>query len=674
MGSIPAMVRHRVEAAAGSAGPSAGPPSVHPGVLIAALAAAGISVSLMQTLVIPLIPELPRLLGTGPANASWAITATLLTGAVATPVFGRLGDMYGPKPILILCAVALTAGSLVAALTSSLAPLVIGRGLQGVGMPIIPLGISVLRASLPAQRVGTAMGLMSASLGVGGALGMPLSAVIAEHFDWHALFWFATALGAASGLLFLLLVPAIPAGSTDDRFDALGTLGLAAALVTLLLPITKGASWGWTSPTTVGLFAASMVLFAVFGAWQLRTTSPIVDLRTTLRRPVLATNLASIAIGFALFAMSLIGPQILELPTQAGHGLGQSMLAAGLWMAPSGLAMMVSALIAARVAAVRGPRFTLLIGGVVVACGYLGGVWLLASPGGVLTFSVIVSVGVGFAFASLPALINAAVPVSETAAANGINALARSLGTSTSSAVMSAVLAGMSVDVAGHLLPSLSGFKTALLIAAGAAVAAVLLALVIPARLGVAEAAPASLQPPEPRPAEQSVHRLEAALAMLGRHTAIGPYADGALPPPWLPRGAYLLMSCIDEGGASSVAELAAAVRVDPAVIDGQLRDLYRNGLITEVGGRGARFVLTAAGRERVYRQRAHKVAGLRWAVHGWSGADVEELAGYLHRLNVGIDRHRRHPGVEPVTTPLPNAAVTARIGPSHSWSGSARR
>ena len=209
-------------------------------------------------------------------------------------------------------------------------------------MPIIPLGISVLRASVPAERVGAAMGLMSASLGVGGALGLPLSAIIAERFDWHALFWFAAGLGVASGVLFAALVPGIAATATD-RFDPLGTIGLAAGLVTLLLGISKGGSWGWTSATTLGMFGASIVVFLLFGWWQFRTSSPIVDLRTTLKRPVLSTNIASIAVGFALFAMSLLGPQILELPTQTGYGLGQSMLHAGLWMAPGGLAMMVSA-------------------------------------------------------------------------------------------------------------------------------------------------------------------------------------------------------------------------------------------------------------------------------------------------------------------------------------------
>ncbi|GLP80167.1 MFS transporter [Mycobacterium antarcticum] len=453
--------------------------TAHPGILVAVLSAAGISVSLMQTLIIPLIPELPKLLNANPSDASWAITATLLTAAVATPVFGRLGDMYGPKRILIACALILTAGSLIAALTSSLLPFIVGRGLQGFGMPIIPLGISVLRACVPAERVGAAMGLMSASLGVGGALGLPLSAVIAQQFDWHVLFWFAAALGVTSSLLFFFLVPGVAAVSAD-RLDVPGVIGLAAGLVTLLLGITKGQTWGWTSPTTLAMFGASAVVFALFGFWQLRSASPIVDLRTTARRPVLTTNLASIGIGFSMFAMSLIGPQILELPAETGYGLGQSMLHTGLWLAPGGLAMMLAAPIAARIAGRRGPRFTLVVGGAIICVAYLAGLWMIGSAPLMLVFNVAVSVGVGFAFASMPALINASVPVSETAAANGINSLARSLGTSISSAVMAAILAGLTMSFAGGELPTLTAFRIAVLVAAAAAGVAVVFALLIP--------------------------------------------------------------------------------------------------------------------------------------------------------------------------------------------------
>ncbi|BBZ32469.1 MFS transporter [Mycolicibacterium confluentis] len=467
------------------------PPS-HSRLLVSVLCAAGVSVSLMQTLLIPIIPELPKLLDTGASNASWAITATLLTAAVATPVFGRLGDMYGPKPMLISCAVLLTLGSLLAAVTTSLLPLIVGRGLQGFGIPIIPLGISVMRSCVPPERVGSAMGMMSASLGVGGALGLPLAALIAQNYDWHALFWFGAGLGVAALLAFVFLVPHLPPRS-NDRFDPVGAVLLAVALVTLLLPISKGGIWGWTSAMTLILFGCSAVTFVVFAGWQLRVSAPIVDLRTTVRRPVLTTNLASIAVAFAMFAMSLVAPQVLELPPSTGYGLGQSMVQTGLWLAPGGVAMMLTSPVAARVAARRGYKFTLVTGCLIIAAAYLMGLKLLETAPGVLVLNFLVAVGVGFAFASMPALINAAVPMSETAAANGINSLARSFGTSVASAVIGAVLAGMTVTVAGHEAPTLAGIQVALLIAAGAAVVAAGLTLLIPTDR------PAAVEPaPEP--------------------------------------------------------------------------------------------------------------------------------------------------------------------------------
>ncbi|BBY31066.1 MFS transporter [Mycolicibacterium sediminis] len=610
------------------------PSSVHPSLLIAVLAAAGISVSLMQTLIIPLLPELPKLLDSSASDASWAITATLLTAAVATPVFGRLGDVYGPKPMLVTCALMLIAGSLIAATTSSLVPLVVGRGLQGFGIPIIPLGISVLRTCVPAERVGSAMGLMSASLGVGGALGLPLSAVIAQHYDWHMLFWFATALGVLALAMFTFLVPHVPSRSTD-RLDPLGALLLAGGLVTLLLGISKGQTWGWTSGPTLAMFGSSAVILAVFVWWQLRVASPTVDLRTTMRRPVLATNVASIAVAFGMFGLSLVAPQILEMSIDTGYGLGQSMLATGLWMAPGGLAMMVTSPIAARIAAVRGPRFTLVIGAAVISASYAAGLFLLAAPWQVMVLNVLVSVGVGFAYASMPALIIAAVPVSETAAANGINALARSLGTSISSAVIGAILAGMTVSLAGRDVPSMAGFRTALVVAAVVAALAAVLALLIPVTRAEVEAAE-SWEPSDPGTASS--------LILLGRHSDAE-----AIDTASLDGHSNLVMRRIDEAGSLSLHQLATATGLDVPTAGRHVTDLLRHGLASGTGrvqpGGSPVFYLTPRGFERLHRLRDtnHDEA------QGWSAFDVEALSAYADRLAVSIDAdHGRVGGAAP--------------------------
>ncbi|MFB8775016.1 MFS transporter [Streptomyces broussonetiae] len=460
-----------------------GPPK--PGVVVAVLALGGIVVSLMQTLVIPIVPELPQLLHADASDTAWAVTATLLAAAVATPVMGRLGDMYGKRRMLLLSMAMLIAGSVTAGLSDSLAPMVVGRVLQGLASGVIPLGISIMRDELPTEKLGSATALMSASLGVGGALGLPAAALIADNFDWHALFWTSAALGVVAAALVLLLVPESKVRS-GGRFDLVGAIGLAVGLVCLLLGISKGADWGWGSGTTLGLFAAAVVVLLVWGWWELRTPEALVDLRATARRQVLVTNLASVAVGFAMFAMSLVIPQMLQMPEATGYGLGQSMLAAGLVMAPSGLVMMATAPVSAAVSRSHGPKVTLMIGALIVAGGYGLNIALMDAVWHFVLVSCVIGAGIGFTYGSMPALIMGAVDPSETAAANSLNTLMRSLGTSTASAVAGVILAQMTTSFGPVSVPTQDGFRTVLAVGAGAALLAFAVAALIPRQRAVA--------------------------------------------------------------------------------------------------------------------------------------------------------------------------------------------
>jgi MFS family permease len=449
--------------------------------VVLVLAFGGIVVSLMQTVVIPLIPELPRLLGTSASDATWAITATLLAGAVATPVLGRLGDMYGKRRLLLASLSLLVAGSVIAGLSSSLAPMVVGRALQGLAAGVIPLGISIMRDELPPRRLGSATALMSASLGVGGALGLPAAAFVAEHVSWHALFWAAAVLGTVVFGLVRAFVPESPVRS-GGRFDLPGAAGLSAALLCLLLVISKGADWGWGSALTTGLAGAAAAVLALWGWWELRTAQPLVDLRVSARRQVLLTNIASAVFGLAMFAMSLVLPQLLLLPKATGYGLGQTMVAVGLVLAPSGLVMITMAPLSARISAVRGPRVTLMTGAVVVAAGYGTAVAAMSAVWQLVLVSALVGAGIGLAYGAMPTLVMAAVPVTETAAANSLNTLMRSIGTSASSAVAGVVLVHLAARFGTAAVPSREGFRVVMAIGAGAALVALGFAAFLPAR------------------------------------------------------------------------------------------------------------------------------------------------------------------------------------------------
>ncbi|WLW50580.1 MFS transporter [Streptomyces sp. YU58] len=475
------------------AGASAPP---RPNAVVAVLALAGIVVSLMQTLIIPIVPELPRLLNASASNTAWAVTATLLAAAVATPVVGRLGDMFGKRRMLLVSIALLVSGSVVAALSDSLVPMIIGRTLQGLAAAVVPLGISIMRDALPADRLAGSTALMSASLGVGGAVGLPAAAFIADRWDWHILFWVSAALGVVALALVLLIVPESKV-RTGGRFDGFGALGLSAGLIALLLAVSKGGDWGWTSGTTLGLGAAAVLILLGWGWWELRSPQPLVDLRTTAKPQVLFTNLASIALGFSMFAMSLVLPQLLQLPEQTGYGLGRSMLTVGLVLAPQGLVMMVMSAVSARVTKAKGPRVTLMIGALIVAAGYGLNIVLMSEVWHLVLVSCVIGAGVGFTYGALPALIMGAVDPSQTGAANSLNTLMRSLGTSFASALAGVILAQMTTDFGGHALPSENGFKVVMAIGAGAALLAFAVATLIP-RHRPATAAPATDGPAEP--------------------------------------------------------------------------------------------------------------------------------------------------------------------------------
>lgn len=447
--------------------------------IVATLCVGGLVASLMQTLIIPIQPELPQLLDTSSSNASWVITATLLAAAVAMPVAGRLGDMFGKRRVILISAALLVVGSLICAIGTGLVPMVIGRAVQGLAMGFIPLGISLMREVTPPRLTSMSVAAMSATLGVGGAIGLPLAAWVAQQWNWHALFWMSAILAAIVTALVAVVVPKVD-DAVGGHFDAVGALLLAVGLVSALIAISKGNDWGWGSATTLGLLIGGIVVLIGFGFYELRHDNPLVDLRTTARPAVLLTNLAAIAIGFGMMAQSIVIPQLLQLPEATGYGMGQSLLAAGLWMAPGGLMMLVFAPISGGMINRFGAKPTLILGATVLGIGYLAALLLMNAPWQLLVASVIGSAGVGIGYAAMPTLIMDATPLSEAGAAVGLNGLMRSIGTTSAAAVMTMVLTSSTIDLGGHAIPAESTFHLCFLIGAVAAFVGATITLFIP--------------------------------------------------------------------------------------------------------------------------------------------------------------------------------------------------
>ena len=442
--------------------------------VIAALAFAGMGSSFLQTLLIPLQSHLPRLLDSTPSSTAWVITITLLVSAVMTPIAGKLGDMYGKRRVACTLLGAMVIGSIVCALSTGLGGLVIGRGLQGMGSGVIPLGIALLRDVLSREKLGGAISLVSATLGVGGAIGLPISAYVTEHYEWHLLFWITTCSGLLALALLLWVVPKDQPG-TGGSVDVIGALGLAVALAGLLLGVSQGNSWGWTSPAILTCFGVGIVAFVLWVLYELRIANPIVDLRVTVLPPVLMTNLASVAMGFALFSSSIAFPQLLQLPTEIG-GFGVPLFYAALMLMPSGVAMLIVSPMAGKAQAKWGPRPLLVAGALILTVAYGLCFALQLKPWEISLMNLLLGIGVGLGYAAMPALVMRAVPLTQTASANGVNTLMRAFGTTVAAAVVGAILAG-----ADHS-DMLGAFRIVFLLGIFASATCAVLAFLIPVR------------------------------------------------------------------------------------------------------------------------------------------------------------------------------------------------
>ncbi|MCR2762972.1 MFS transporter [Microbacterium sp. zg.B48] len=451
------------------------------GAIVAVLAVAGLCSSFMFTLVVPIQARLPELLNASREDTAWVVTSTLLAAAVITPIAGRLGDMYGKRRIVLVLMAVMITGSVIAALSTGIVGVIIGRALQGAVTGVIPLGIAILRDVLHEKRVDSAIALISATLGVGGALGLPISALITERSDWHLLFWFAAGLGVIVFVLVLWIVP-VSVLRTAGRFDYIGAAGLAVGLIGILLAISRGNEWGWGSPAVLATGLGGLVVLLAWGWFELRIPEPLLDLRVAARPAVLLTNIASVAMGFSLFASNVIYPQILELPVATGAGFGLSLLAASFIIMPSGIVMMVLSPVAGRLARRTGPKLLLVIGAIALVVAYGFTLLFSSEVWHILIANLLIGVGIGFGFASMPMLIMRSVPQSETGASNGLNALFRSLGTSSAAAVVGAVLAGYSVEFEGMPTPTPTAFSLSFILGGAAAVIALVVALFIPAK------------------------------------------------------------------------------------------------------------------------------------------------------------------------------------------------
>jgi EmrB/QacA subfamily drug resistance transporter len=412
-----------------------------------ALSLSAIAYGLLQCFAIPALPEIQRDLHASPNAVSWVLTAFLISASVATPILGRLGDMYGKERVLLATLGILSVGTLLSAVAGSMTVLLAGRALQGVSGGFFPLAFAIIRDEFPPARVAGGLGLVSSLLGIGSAAGLVLAGPIVSGLGYRWLFWIALLVVLLAAVATWALVPESPV-KTLGRIDWIGGLLLSAGLVTVLLAVSRTTAWGWVSARTLGLATAGAALLAVWVAAERRHDEPLVDIRMLRTRVIWTTNVATILVGVGMYAAFILLPQYVQEPRSTGFGFGASITQAGLYILPMPLMLLVTGARAGWFDRHFGPRRSLLI-----AATLCSGCWAVltvahGSPWEIAVAAGLCGAGNGVALAALPILITRSVPPEQTGVANGMNNVMRTIGGAVGGQCAATLIAHSAVD--GH--------------------------------------------------------------------------------------------------------------------------------------------------------------------------------------------------------------------------------
>jgi MFS family permease len=434
----------------------------HPTLILAVLSLGGIAYAMLSSAVLPALPTFQHALHASETNTTWLLTAYLLAASVGTAILGRLGDMYGKEKMLMWTLVILAGGTLLSAVSSSLAVIVAGRFIQGAAGGIFPLAFGIVRDEFPREKVAGSIGLLSAILGVGGGVGIVLAGVIIEHLNYHWLFWIPlipTVIAAIATWRFIPESPVRVPGRVNWLAAALMTIGMS----TVLIAISETTTWGWGSAKTLGLLAAGIAVSVVWIAVEVRSRNPLIDMTMMRIRGVWTTNAAAFLLGAGMYASFIVIPQIAQLPKSTGFGFGASVVVSGLYLLPTTIGMTILGLFAGRISARFGSRAALLAGTAFTAAAFLLLALAHSHPYDILIAAALLGIGIGLAFAALGNLIVQAVSSHQTGVASGMNTVMRTLG---------GALGGQlsATFIAGHMLhgrPTVTGFTETFWMATG---------------------------------------------------------------------------------------------------------------------------------------------------------------------------------------------------------------
>lgn len=434
-------------------------------------------VALVSSLGAPLIPSIARADHVSLSEAEWLLTATLMTGACATPVLGRLADGPRVRMVLVVTLGVVSAGCALSALSTTFLTMVLGRGLQGFGLGLLPVTMAMARRHLPLPRVKQVVATLSVTAAVGAGLGYPLTSLIAQVLNVRAAFWF----GAITvGLAVIVVLAVLPATSDapSRKLDLPGAATLGLAVVGISLVLSEGGRWGWTSARALGTFAGAGVLLAVWIWREVTTPDPLIDVRQVRNRPVLTADVSGFLMAASMYLFVPIVVEYVQIPRATGYGFGASVVDAGLVLVP----LSAGSFLASRCLVAFERRFSartiIPFGSLLFGASSLLFALEHRAFWEAFVVSAIAGLGMGFTFAAMPGLIVRAVPAGETGSAMGFYQVWRGVGLSVGSALAAAILTADTP--AGQVVPHIAGFRDTLFIASGLGLVSAVLGYLLP--------------------------------------------------------------------------------------------------------------------------------------------------------------------------------------------------
>jgi predicted MFS family arabinose efflux permease len=424
-----------------------------------ALVAVALLAAVVGSVGAPLITPVATGMNVSLDAAQWTLTVTLFTGAIAAPVLGRLGSGPHRRETILVTLMFVALGGVLTAVPLPFAFLLVGRGLQGLGAGVVALLMSVARDQLPAERSASTIATLSIASTVGIGVGYPLIGFLDQ----------IAGLRVAYGLGFILSVGALfiawralptDAPRPQAHVGALGALLLGAGMLGVLLVIAEPAVW--SNPWLGGsILAAAVVILGIWGAVELRTASPLVDLRLLAQPAVLRANTAMLVAGAGMYLLFSLLTRYVQTPATVGYGFGLPGVLAGAALIP----FAVLGFVAGRLTPKSVKRFSERWVYTASAASVIGAAIIFASAPGslsaVLAAMAVLGFGVGGVSAIMPRLVLVNIPMPETASVLSINQIVRSIGFSIGSALAGLLLAAATpVD---SLFPDEHGYVTAAL-------------------------------------------------------------------------------------------------------------------------------------------------------------------------------------------------------------------